>query len=78
MKILLIRESQDAQRILNQLLGKSRHRLEGRSLKDFPEPDLKRTTWCWWMAMYPIAFQQVNLLAGFGKRDGVIRICRWQ
>lgn len=41
MNILLIRESQDAQRILNQLLGKSRHRLEGRSLEDFPEPDLE-------------------------------------
>ncbi len=41
MNILLIRESRDVQRILNQLLGKSRHRLEGRSLEDFPEPDLE-------------------------------------
>lgn len=62
MNILLIKEGQDAQRILNQLLGKSRHRLEGRSLKDFPEPDLEAYDMVLVDGNVSDCVQQVNLL----------------
>ena len=41
MNILLVGERPDTRQILHLMLEKSRHRLEGRSLEDFPEPDLE-------------------------------------
>ncbi|ARO86346.1 hypothetical protein EBAPG3_000320 [Nitrosospira lacus] len=41
MNILLVGEKQDARRILQLLLEKSKHRLERKSLESFPEPDLE-------------------------------------
>lgn len=40
MNILLVGERPDTRQILHLMLEKSRHSLEGRSLEDFPEPDL--------------------------------------
>ena len=41
MNILFVGERQDTRRILQLLLEKSKHRLERKSLEDFPEPDLE-------------------------------------
>ena len=41
MNILLVGERQDTRRIVQLLLEKSKHRLERKSLKNFPEPDLE-------------------------------------
>lgn len=40
MNILLVGERPDTRQILHLMLEKSRHRLDGRSLEDFPEPNL--------------------------------------
>ncbi len=40
MNILLVGERQDARRIVQLLLEKSKHKLERKSLESFPEPDL--------------------------------------
>lgn len=41
MNILLVGERQDARRIVQLLLDKSKHRLERKSLENVPEPDLE-------------------------------------
>lgn len=41
MNILLVGERQDARRIVQLLLEKSKHKLERKSLESFPEPDLE-------------------------------------
>lgn len=41
MNILLVGERQDTRQILQLLLQKSKHKLERKSLENFPEPDLE-------------------------------------
>lgn len=42
MNILLLGEAPGTRRILNQMLGKSRHRLIQQAWADMPEPDLEQ------------------------------------
>ncbi len=62
MNILLMGEKQDTRRILQLLLEKSKHRLERKSLENFPEPDLEDYDMVLVDGAVQDCTQQVNLL----------------